>query len=63
MPGLVVKCLVSIGEEVKLGQSLLTIESMKMETTIYAEIKGKVEEILVESGARIDAKDLLMRIN
>ena len=63
MPGLVVKLLVSPGEEIKQGQSLLTIESMKMETTIHSEISGKIEEVLVESGARIDAKDLLMKIN
>ena len=38
------------------------IEAMKMETAIYAETDGTVEELLVAVGDPIDAKDLLVRL-
>ena len=37
MPGLVANVLVSAGKEVTPGEKLLTLEAMKMETTVYAE--------------------------
>jgi pyruvate carboxylase len=39
---------------------LLTLEAMKMETTIYADRDGTLAEVLVKAGDRIDAKDLLI---
>jgi len=41
---------------------LLSIEAMKMETAIYAEIDGTVEELLIKPGDQIDAKDLLLSL-
>ena len=37
MPGLVVRVNVAPGEQVTAGQKLVTLEAMKMETTVYAE--------------------------
>ena len=45
MPGLVVAVAVEAGEEVAAGQKLLSLEAMKMETTLYAERGGKVAEV------------------
>ena len=42
LPGLVVGVAISPGDAVRKGQKLLSIESMKMETTIYAERPGRV---------------------
>jgi pyruvate carboxylase len=39
---------------------LLTLEAMKMETTVRAERDGVVAEILVKPGLQVDAKDLLV---
>ena len=50
MPGLVVRVAVAAGEEVAAGQKLLTLEAMKMETTLYAERAGRVAEVLVTAG-------------
>jgi pyruvate carboxylase len=61
MPGLVVTVAVSVGDVVPLGHKLLTLEAMKMETTIYAEQAGKVKELLVEPGTQVDTGDLLIR--
>ena len=62
MPGLVVNVAVSAGDEVKKGQKLLTMEAMKMETTVYAEMAGTIAEVLVKPGAQVEAGDLLLRI-
>jgi pyruvate carboxylase len=60
MPG-VVRVAVEEGEQVAAGRKLLTLEAMKMETTIYAERAGTVAEVPVESGAQVEAGDLLVR--
>jgi len=61
MPGAVVAVLVGIGEEVAAGQKLLTLEAMKMETTLYAERAGKVAEVLARPHTQAEAGDLLVR--
>jgi pyruvate carboxylase len=62
MPGLVVTVSVKVGDTVPAGQKLLSLEAMKMETTLYAERPGKVVEILVKPGTQVDANDLLLKI-
>ncbi|MEX0642355.1 MAG: pyruvate carboxylase [Pirellulales bacterium] len=62
MPGLVVTVSVKQGDEVRAGQKLLTLEAMKMETTLYAERPGKVAQLHVAPGAQVDTNDLLLRI-
>ncbi len=62
MPGLVVTVSVKLGDKVPAGQKLLSLEAMKMETTIYAERAGKVVELLVKPGTQVDANDLLLRL-
>jgi pyruvate carboxylase len=39
---------------------VVTIEAMKMEAAVRADVDGEVAEILVQPGAQIDAKDLLV---
>jgi len=39
---------------------LLTLEAMKMETTVRAEQDGVVKEILATPGLQVDVKDLLV---
>ncbi|HVL10918.1 MAG TPA: biotin/lipoyl-containing protein, partial [Gemmata sp.] len=61
MPGAVVAVAVAPGEEVSAGAKLLTLEAMKMETTLYAERAGKVAEVLVRPGSQVDGGDLVIR--
>ena len=61
MPGLVVRVNVAAGETVTKGQKLFTLEAMKMETTVYAELAGKVAEVLVKAGSQVETADLMMR--
>ncbi|MBM3518045.1 MAG: pyruvate carboxylase [Alphaproteobacteria bacterium] len=60
MPGLIVSLAVAQGDRVRAGDRLLTIEAMKMETALYAEVSGRVAEIVTPAGTRVDTKDLLL---
>ena len=61
MPGSVVSVALAVGEKVTVGQKLLTLEAMKMETTLYAEIAARVVEVLVRPGTQVESGDLLIR--
>jgi pyruvate carboxylase len=60
MPGTIVTVAVHAGQDLSRGEVLLTLEAMKMETTVRAERDGTVKEILVRPGLQVDAKDLLI---
>lgn len=60
MPGVVSTVVVTVGQKVKAGDVLLSIEAMKMETVLHADSSGIVKEILVKTGDQIDTKDLLI---
>jgi pyruvate carboxylase len=61
MPGSIVAVSVAVGDDVAAGQKLITLEAMKMETTLYAERPGKVAEVFVRAGSQIEGGDLVMR--
>ncbi len=63
MPGMVVTVAVSVGDTVAKGQKLLSLEAMKMETTVNSEIEGRVSEVLVKPGSRVEAGDLMLVIS
>jgi glutaconyl-CoA decarboxylase len=60
LPGSVIKVLVSEGQAVKKGDTLLTLESMKMENAIMAENDGVVKQIAVTPGQNVMQDDLLI---
>ena len=60
LPGSVIKVLVSEGQAVKKGDTLLTLESMKMENAIMAEQDGTVKQIAVTPGQNVMQDDLLV---
>lgn len=62
MPGMVVTVAVQEGNAVTKGQKLLTMEAMKMETTLYAEQDGKVSQVLVQPGTQVDTGDLVIQL-
>lgn len=61
MPGMVVEVAVKAGDAVKKGAKLLSLEAMKMQTTLYAERDGKVAEIAVQAGSHVETGDLVIR--
>lgn len=62
LPGLVVGVAVSVGDAVRKGQKLLSIEAMKMETTLYAERPGRVGEVLAAVGQQVKTGELLIKM-
>ncbi|MEM5467716.1 acetyl/propionyl/methylcrotonyl-CoA carboxylase subunit alpha [Celeribacter marinus] len=60
MPGLVVKVDVAVGDEVQEGQSLCTIEAMKMENILRAERKGVVSKINAGAGDSLAVDEIIM---
>ncbi len=62
MPGKVLAVLVAPGDAVEVGQPLVVVEAMKMETTLAAEAAGTVSAVRAAPGALVDAGDLLVEI-
>ena len=62
MPGLVTSVSVAAGDRVAKGQTLLTLEAMKMEQAIKSPIDGVVAELPVRTGQQVGAEALLIRI-
>ena len=58
MPGKVVKILVGEGDRVEAGQSLVIVESMKMENPILAPVGGTIAKIDISSGQVVEAGNL-----
>ena len=57
MPGMLVKLAVAEGDEVQEGQTLATVEAMKMENILKAERSGVVKKIKAAAGdsLKVDA--------
>jgi pyruvate carboxylase len=51
---------VSAGQKVARGDLLVTLEAMKMETAVRADIDGEIAEVIARPKLRVDAKDLLV---
>lgn len=62
MPGLVVTVAVQPRDPVVKGQKLVTMEAMKMETTLYAERDGRIDAVLVKPGMQVETGELLLRL-
>ena len=61
-PGLITALAVSVGAKVAKGDKLLTLEAMKMQTTLYASAPGQVKEVFVAVGDTVESKDLLLKL-
>ncbi|MGI8603369.1 MAG: pyruvate carboxylase [Verrucomicrobiales bacterium] len=62
MPGLIASIAVSVGHKVKEGDPLMTLEAMKMFTTLTSPIGGTVSEVFIKVGDTVESKDLLVRL-
>jgi len=62
IPGAISSIIVDVGKQVKKGDRLLVLEAMKMQSTVYAPIGGKVVKKLAAVGDKVEAKDLLLVI-
>jgi biotin carboxyl carrier protein len=62
MPGLVVTIPVAEGQEVKKGQVLLILESMKMQNELKSPRAGTIGRIRVKGGETVEQKQTLLSI-
>jgi pyruvate carboxylase len=62
MPGVVIDVLVEAGQEVQQGDTLLLLESMKMQMHMRASVTGQVERIAVEPGQEVEKGALLIKV-
>lgn len=62
MPGMISTISGFVHQTVKVGDPLLSIEAMKMETSINAHRDGVIVAMHVSSGMQVDANDLLVEI-
>jgi acetyl-CoA carboxylase biotin carboxyl carrier protein len=58
--GTVWKIEVSVGDEVSEGETVVILESMKMEMPVEAEDEGTVKEIVVSEGQAVSEGDTLV---
>ena len=62
MPGKIVSVNVAEGASVKAGDTVLTVEAMKMENPVHAPVSGTVKAIHVAEGDSVNPDECLMEI-
>lgn len=62
IPGVITALPITPGARVRKGDKLLSLEAMKMQTTVVVPADGLVAEIAVQVGDTVEAKDLLVRL-
>lgn len=62
MPGKILNILVSEGQAVKKGDTLLILEAMKMENVLKSPVDGVIKKILVMKGSSVEKNQLLLEL-
>lgn len=62
MPGLVVNVLVKEGDQVITGQTLIVLESMKMQMQMRSAVAGTVTRVSVRPGQKVSKGSLLVSV-
>jgi propionyl-CoA carboxylase alpha chain len=60
MPGSLMKLFVKAGDVVEAGQTLCIVEAMKMENSLTAEKRCKIESLLAGEGDILSVDDTIM---
>ena len=63
MPGVVVDVLVTAGQVVRAGESLLVIEAMKMENSLSCPRDGEVKAVQVAAGDQVERGQVLVTVS
>jgi len=62
-PAVVVGVRAGVGQDVEAGETIVVLESMKMETPVRAPYTGRVREVLVAVNSQVDAGAALLRLD
>lgn len=60
--GKIVQVLVKVGDQLKAGDTVCTLEAMKMENSITTESAGTVKAVLVSPGDQVDGGQALVEL-
>ena len=63
LPGLVMEAGVVTGQEVRAGETLLVLESMKMENHIHAPHDGVIEDVHVSAHEQVEREQALLTMS
>ena len=63
MPGMVIRCEVQEGADIKPGDGLLILEAMKMENEIRANVGGVIKRLFVKERQIVEKGELLLTIS
>lgn len=63
LPGKVFKIIADIGDHVESGETILILESMKMEARINSTVAGTVSELYVAEGDPVSENDILVLVS
>ncbi|MDO4620943.1 MAG: biotin/lipoyl-binding carrier protein, partial [Lachnospiraceae bacterium] len=63
VPGKVFKLVANVGDAVKSGDTVIILESMKMEIPVVAPQDGTIASINVTTGQAVETGDLLATMN
>ena len=63
MQGTIVKVLVEVGQEVKVGDAVVVLEAMKMENQLQADKAGTVSAVKVKAGDKVGSGDVLVVVS
>ncbi len=62
LPGTILELKINVGDDVKVGDTLLIMEAMKMENNIKSDKTGKVAAIKINNGDSVLEGDVLVEI-
>jgi len=62
MPGVIISVHAATGQEVAAGETVAVLEAMKMQNEVHCQHGGLVDEVLVTTGDRVEAGQLLFRL-
>ena len=62
MPGNIIEVKVKVGDKVKAGDSIMTLEAMKMENDITSDYSGTIKQVFVKEGETVASDAKLVEI-
>jgi biotin carboxyl carrier protein len=62
IPGRVVSIMLKVGDQVKKGDSIIVLESMKMQVAVKSHKEGKIKDIKVQMGDTVSRNDVVALI-
>lgn len=63
MPGSILEVLVKVGDQVKVGDTVVKLEAMKMENEVKASSSGVVTDVRVSKGSNVAKGEILLVIS